>query len=176
MLSTCQPRTAPPAPPVVVLSPCQKCEACVRTMQSVVATTNTLADRFFIGDAVFEACKQHWKDTPATNKDLACSQLRKDIINSQGGITGKRAGLICSFMSECDAATLGTSCSIAASNTTAGTLDLCTVEGVRNATRVQGILATAGVCFLLCSCVGVIPGCRACKACHCCLTAARFLA
>ena len=32
----------------------------------------------------------------------------------------------------------------AATNTTAGALDLCTVEGVHNATRVQGILATAG--------------------------------
>lgn len=111
-------------------------------MQPVVTTANGLTDRFAIGD-VFEACKQYWKDTPATNKDLACSQLRKDIRMSLGGIPGKRAGLICSLMSECDAPALGGSCSINAT-TAAGTLDLCTVEGVSAATMVQGILATAG--------------------------------
>jgi hypothetical protein len=112
-------------------------------MQPVVTTTKGLTDRFAIGDVVFEACKQYWKDTPATNKDLACSQLRKDIRMSQGGIIGKRAGLICSRMSECDVSALGSSCSVNAT-TASGSLDLCTVEGVSNATIVQGILATAG--------------------------------
>jgi hypothetical protein len=112
-------------------------------MQSVVTTTNGLTDRFAISDVVFEACKQYRKDTPATDRDLACVQLRKDIRLSQGGIIGKRAGLICSLMSECDVSALGSSCSVNAT-TASGSLDLCTVEGVSNATMVQGTLATAG--------------------------------
>lgn len=143
-MSTCQPRPAPPAPPLVVLTPCQKCSACVQAMQTVVAATTLMTDRFSIGGAVFEECKQFWKDTPATNKDLACSQLRKDIRMSQGGNTGKRAGLICSLMGECGAAAAGSSCSITASNTTAGALDLCTVQGVSNGSLVQGVLQSTG--------------------------------
>jgi hypothetical protein len=113
-------------------------------MQPIVAATNTQSDRFQIGDRVFDACKQYWKDTPATNKDLACSQLRKSIRLSAAGITGKRAGLICSLMGECDGATVGSNCSINATSAV-GSLDLCTVEGVVNASMVPGILTTAGV-------------------------------
>lgn len=117
-------------------------------MQAVVASTKAMSDRFAVGDAVFDACKQYWKDTSATtNKDLACSQLRKSVQSSAGGNVGKRAGLLCSLMSECDtaAALVGaTLCNITASNSTASRLDLCSVEGVSNATAVPGILATAG--------------------------------
>ena len=149
-MSTCQPSPAPPAPPVVVLTPCQKCQACVQAMQSVVASTNAMTDRFTVGDAAFKACKQ-WKDSPATNKDQACSQLHKDIRESAGGIIGKRAGRMCSLMSECGAAVaLNSSCTIAASNITAGTLDLCTVEGVSSGAVVQGISATAGAHTVSC--------------------------
>jgi hypothetical protein len=108
-----------------------------------------MSDRFAVGDIVFEACKQWWKDTPATNRDLACSQLRKDVRVNQDGNTGKRAGLICSLMSECSAGTLGTGCNIIASNTTAGALSLCSVEGVANGTSVPGIQLTQGRCQLL---------------------------
>lgn len=144
--STCQPRPAPPAPPVVILTPCQKCAACISTMQPVVQATRSLMDRFAVSGVVFDACKQYWKDTPATNKDLACSQLRKDVRLSQDGNTGKRAGLICSLMSECDAVAPGSAfCNITINNTTAGSLDLCTLEGVGNGTVLQGILKTSGV-------------------------------
>ena len=115
----------------------------MQVMQPIVAATNTLSDRFQIGDRVFDACKQYWKDTPATNKDLTCSQLRKSIRSSTAGMTGKRAGLICSLMGECSA-TLGSDCSINATSAV-GALDLCTVEGVVNSSIVPGILATAGV-------------------------------
>lgn len=118
-------------------------------MQPVVQQTRSMTDRFAVGDIVFEACKQWWKDTPATNKDLACSQLRKDVRLSQDGNTGKRAGLICSLMSECAAVTLGgTGCNITASNTTAGALSLCSVEGVANGTSVPGIQVTQGELLL----------------------------
>jgi hypothetical protein len=58
---------------------------------------------------------------------------------------------MCSLMSECGAAVASnSSCAITASNITAGTLDLCTVEGVSSGAIVQGILATAGVHMLSC--------------------------
>jgi hypothetical protein len=58
---------------------------------------------------------------------------------------------MCSLMSECGAAVaLNSSCTIAASNITAGTLDLCTVEGVSSGAVVQGISATAGAHTVSC--------------------------
>ena len=170
-MSTCQPSPAPPAPPVVVLTPCQKCQACVQAMQSVATSSNALTDRFAVGDVAYEACKQYWKDTPATNKELACSQLRKNIRESAGGITGKRAGLMCSLMSECGAAVAAnSSCTITASNTTAGTLDLCTVEGVSSGAVVHGISDTTGAHMLSCGSVPYTKGsATAPPPCLCCI-------
>jgi hypothetical protein len=115
-------------------------------MQDVVVATNQLTDRFAIGDLVFDACKQYWKDTAVTNKDLACSLVRKDIRESQGGIAGKRAGLVCALMSECNTAALaGSPCSMLLRNTSAAAdLDMCTVEGIDTGALVAGILNTTG--------------------------------
>jgi hypothetical protein len=58
---------------------------------------------------------------------------------------------MCSLMSECGAAVaLNSSCNIDANSTTAGTLDLCTVEGVTSGAVVQGISATAGAHTVSC--------------------------
>jgi hypothetical protein len=105
-----------------------------------------MTNRFAIGDVVSAACKQY-----AAVGSAACAQLQKDVRLSQGGNTGKRAGLICSLMGECDAVSLASSCqlSVAASSTLSGPLDLCTVEGVVDATAVQGISQTVGECCVV---------------------------
>jgi hypothetical protein len=115
-------------------------------MQEAVIKTNQQTDRFTVGNTVFEACKQYWKVAAPTltDRDLACSLVRTAVSGSQGGISGKRAGLICSLMTECDATVLtGNSCSLNVSNTV-GSLDMCTVQGINSGNLVAGISQSTG--------------------------------
>lgn len=156
--------------PVKPVSPCERCSACVASMNPAVAAVFTQASltRFDVSDTLHAACQQYFNGTLSSEQSMACSQLRKAIRERQGGLAGKRAGLVCSLMGECNIPA-GTACNITASSTAAGSLSLCTVEGVEGgmsafppptfASNAQSLCESDGDCSLLASTVAalVIP-------------------
>lgn len=94
--------------------------------------------RFAIASSITAAC------TAFGGSPAVCGSLKRTIPDSYGGNTGKRGGLICKLMGSCQPDKLA-NCSIDSTvGLAAAALDLCTVEGIANGSRVSGIDADAG--------------------------------
>jgi hypothetical protein len=76
----------------------------------------------------------------------ACQTLSTVVTAGFRGNLGLRAGAVCSKLGECASTLVGSAaCSIVLVNGTAGApLDVCTVDGVVDGSRVAGIFASTG--------------------------------
>jgi len=85
-----------------------------------------------------------------------------DQASSEGNL-GKRAGVICQLLQDCSAVPSDCLLEASTANTTAATLDLCTVEGTATGNQVPGVQSAAAFqlqasrCFETKDCEG-LPG------------------
>lgn len=139
-------------------TPCRKCQLCLADMAAHVKMVTTATDPVLVAsyndpvvvaDLLLKACLT--KVGPGFNRTLTSCQLAVNAtIDSFQGNAGKRAGLICSNMGECNAGQLTSACGLSTVNADstlsvpAGALDICSPKGTNGTTavlRVPGVEA-----------------------------------
>jgi hypothetical protein len=149
-LSTCRVRPPPPPPPapVVVVSPCKRCENCIREVQPFssgqgVATSTDAVDA---SSRFLAACTSRF----TRGDTLLCRDISSAIAFSYQGNLAKRAGALCTRLGNCteDLAAASSTCTLAAGAQLSGRLDLCTREGVVGATGVAGVASSSAGVFV----------------------------
>ena len=125
-------------------TPCTTCQTCLQAMASRFVASNlyqpteTLVSNFNV------SCMGLQLAADAQTCQAVTGELSSALPN---GNFGRRAGLLCKVMGQCDAAALeGCSLMVAfpGQKNVTGTLDLCTVQGVLEGFLPEGIAATEG--------------------------------
>jgi len=128
-------------------TPCGACNSCLRAVRAFTSKVKDVKDATQVSQAWGAACQDMGRTS------TSCEFLTSQILASPEGSLGKRAGVICQLLQDCSA--VPSDCLLEASNanTTAATLDLCTVEGTATGTQVPGVQSAAefklqaGRCF-----------------------------
>jgi hypothetical protein len=130
-----------PLPPPREATPCERCNSCVLGVQPTISSfISTNASMKTITDGLYSWC------STAVYSLTACQTLSTVVTAGFRGNLGLRAGAVCSKLGECASTLVGSAaCSIVLVNGTAGApLDVCTVDGVVDGSRVAGIFASTG--------------------------------
>lgn len=137
---------AKPAP-APVLSPCDRCSACLTGARSLVSATAvaTNATAAGVAESFYSWCS-------ARGYALAsCRMVQSAVAASLKGNLGRRAGALCNRLGECAASIAAdTTCqpavaAVGANGTVVrGSLDTCTVEGVSGGSQVTGTASGSG--------------------------------
>lgn len=106
-------------------TPCKRCRSCLAEMYSNSALLRT-TDSALIAVNFYFACSGSGRNS------ALCKQIQQVVANSTSGSMGKRAGMLCKALGECDS--LPSSCSLATFvNGTElipdGRLSLCSAQG-----------------------------------------------
>lgn len=120
---------------------CETCQRCISTFSNYTATEVTptatateLATRF-----------RAFCISPAVGRpSAACDRVEKAIGSSYKGNMGRRLGAICRVLGECDAGLATNATCQLSSNSKAGTLSDCSVQGVSTGDAVDGITSSTG--------------------------------
>jgi len=130
-------------------TPCGACNTCVKNVRAFTATVRFNKSSAAVALAWDAACKGTLQRT-----STSCEFVRAQILASQDGNLGKRAGAICQLLQDCTAVPSDCKLESPVVNGQASGLELCTIEGTTvNSSQVPDVHSPAtfvlpeGSCF-----------------------------
>jgi hypothetical protein len=132
---------------------CAKCQTCLQTMASRFVAPNLYHSRLALAASFNTSCA----GLQLARDAQICATIAGSILSDvPHGNSGRRAGLLCKVLSQCDAAALS-DCSFMVAfpgqKNMTGALDLCTVQGVSEGNLPEGVSATEDACVLSFNCL-----------------------
>ena len=131
-------------PPLVVLTPCERCSNCLANVTFKLQPQLTAAS----SRSSYATIAFNWCSNEGIYDLAGCTRLSEAVRRSLNGSLALRAGGVCHRMGECLPEQLtaqNSTCSGIVSNPPLkGSLDLCTVEGVANGSTLAGVFSGTG--------------------------------